>query len=156
MPNLSAGLYESLLYEELRDVLERQPELRSVFGKIEADEEPAHYAAFLTRVVEKALRVETDSAIRLQICNAILDYLAGDPKREFLSGNRLVPSEKPLLLEITPNRYLTQGMPRPESSLSESSLFTGSSTDPQLVHELLQEMVSADSADVLISFIKWS
>jgi superfamily II DNA or RNA helicase/HKD family nuclease len=156
MPDLPAGLYESLLYQELRDLLERQPELRSVFGKIEADEEPARYAAFLTKVVERALRVETDSTVRLQICNHILDYLAGDPKREFLSGNRLVPSKKPILLEITPTRYLTQGIPRPETSLSGSSLFTGSPSDPQLVHELLHEMVSADSTDVLISFIKWS
>ncbi len=156
MSELPAGLYESLLYEELRDILARQPELRSVFGKIEADEEPARYAAFLMRVVEKALRLETDSTVRLQICNAILDYLAGDPRRESISRQRLVQSAKPLLLEITPNRYLTQGMPRPETSLSESSLFTGSPTDPQLVHELLQEMISADGADVLISFIKWS
>src|SRR5579884_3658303 len=132
MPNLPVGLYESLLHEELRDILERQPELRSLFGKIEADEEPAHYAAFLTRVVEKALRQESDSAIRLQMCNAIVDYLTADPKRQFLSGNRLVHSKDPLLLEITPARYLKQGMPRPQTSLSESSLFTGSSSDPQL------------------------
>src|SRR5205809_6797230 len=106
MADLPDGLYESILDEDLRDLLRDQPELRSVFGKIEADEEPAHYAAFLMRVVERALRVETDSSIRLQICNAILDYLTGDPKREFLSGNRLVHSKKPLLLEITPDRYL--------------------------------------------------
>src|SRR5262249_24755037 len=65
-------------------------------------------------------------------------------------------TDKPLLLEITPSRYLQSGMPRPETSLSESSLFTGSPSDPMLVHELLQEMRSADDADVLVSFIKWS
>ena len=47
-------------------------------------------------------------------------------------------------------------MSRPETPLSESSLFTGSPSDPQLVHELLQEMPSADGVDVLVSFIKWS
>ena len=36
-------------------------------------------------------------------------------------------------------------MPRPETSLLESSLFTGSPADPQLVHELGREMSSADS-----------
>src|SRR5581483_5694675 len=137
-------------------ILQKQPELRSVFGKMEADEEPARYAALLTGVVEKALRVETDRATRLQICNAILDYLAGDPKREFLSGNRLIQNDEPVLLEITPDHYLKPGIPRPETSLSESSLFTGSPADPQLVHELLQEMASTDGADILVSFIKWS
>lgn len=38
----------------------------------------------------------------------------------------------------------------------ESSLFTGSPADPQLVLELGREMRSADSVDLLISFIKWS
>ncbi len=47
-------------------------------------------------------------------------------------------------------------MPRPETSLLESSLFTGSPTDPQLVNELAREMSSADEVDLLVSFIKWS
>lgn len=110
----------------------------------------------MAKVVEKALRLEADSAIRLQLCNTIIDRLAAAVGSEFLSGQRLVPADKPVLLEITPPRYLQPGMPRPETSLSESSLFTGSPSDPMLVHELLQEMRSADAADVLVSFIKWS
>ena len=44
-------------------------------------------------------------------------------------------------------------MPRPETGLVESSLFTGSPTDPRLVHELIQELGTADSVDILVSFI---
>jgi len=47
-------------------------------------------------------------------------------------------------------------MARPETTLAESSLFTGSPADPQLVLELGREMRSADSVDLLVSFIKWS
>jgi HKD family nuclease len=47
-------------------------------------------------------------------------------------------------------------MPRPETALYESTLFTGSPADPQLVHELAREMQSADSVDLLVAFIKWS
>jgi HKD family nuclease len=68
----------------------------------------------------------------------------------------LIAVDKPLLLEITPPYCAQGGMPRPETALAESSLFTGSPADPQLVHELGREMGSADSVDLLVSFIKWS
>lgn len=154
MEALPHGLYEALLDEKLRNILASRPELRSVFGKIEADEEPARYAAFVASVVEKVLRNESDSNTRLLICNQIVERMAGDRTGDLL--HRLVSTEKSVLLEITPLYYAKSGMPRPETSLAESSLFTGSPSDPQLVHELQQEMPSADSVDVLISFIKWS
>ena len=156
MADLPDGLYESILGEDLRDLLKDRPELRSVFGKIEADEEPARYAAFLARVLEKGLHLEANSAARLSLCNAIVERLANVSDGNHLLAHRLVPAEKAVLLEITPSRYLHPGMPRPETPLSESSLFTGSPSDPQLVHELLQEMPSADGVDILVSFIKWS
>jgi len=61
MAGLPDGLYESILDEDLRDILKDRPELRSVFGKIEADEEPARYAAFLAKVLERALHLEVNS-----------------------------------------------------------------------------------------------
>jgi hypothetical protein len=57
-------------------------------------------------VSRKALRIETDSANRLQLCNAIIDRLSTAQGRQFLSGQVLVHTEKPVLLEITPARYL--------------------------------------------------
>lgn len=156
MTSLSQGIYEALLDEELNSILQRHPELRSVFGKLDPEEEPARYAAFLARILEKALRLENDSEARLRLCNEIIERIASDQSTQFLQGNRLVKSDKPLLLEITPPNYAQGGVPRPETPLAESSLFTGSPADPQLVHELGREMRSADSVDLLVSFIKWS
>jgi len=153
---LAHGLYESLLDEGLRAILDRHPELRSVFGKIDSEEEPSRYAAFVARVVESALRLETDSTARLRLCNEVIDRLAGSQASKFLQTRRLVSADKPVLLEITPPYYADGGIPRPQTPLAESSLFTGSPSDPQLVHELLQEMRSADGVDLLVSFIKWS
>jgi superfamily II DNA or RNA helicase/HKD family nuclease len=154
--NLPQGIYEALLDEELNSILQQHPELRSVFGKLDPEEEPARYAAFLARLLEKALRLEDDAVTRLRLCNEIIERIAGAPTASFLIGNRLVAAAKSVLLEITPPQNVEGTIPRPETPLTESSLFTGSPSDPQLVHELGREMRSADSVDLLVSFIKWS
>jgi len=156
MATLPHGVYEALLDEELNSTLRRNPELRSVFGKLDPEEQPGRYAAFVARLVEKALRSEGDAITRLRLCNEIVERIAGTRTTEHLLQNRLIPADKPVLLEITPPNYADGGIVRPETALIESSLFTGSPSDPQLVQELGREMRSAESVDVLVSFIKWS
>ncbi len=153
---VAPGIYEALIDEYLRDALALRPELRTVFGKIDPEEQPAKYASFVAKVLEQALREESDPEQRLVLCNHILGYVASEPGRGHLDKHRLIQDQKPILLEITPSHYGRSGMPRPHTSLTESSLFTGSPQEPQLGHELLEEMRSADGVDILVSFIKWS
>lgn len=153
---LVPGIYDTLLSEDIKELLACSPELRSLLGKVDPEEEPSKYAAFVAKVIEQALREEAESAQRLNLCNQILAHLAQNPKRKHLGHKRLVDDVKSVLLEITPQQYGRQGVPRPKTSISESSLFTGSPFEPQLGHELFEEMRSADRVDVLISFIKWS
>lgn len=154
--SLAHGIYEALLDEALQEALAQRPELRRVFGKIDPEEQPAVYASFVAKVLEQALREESDPERRLALCNRILGSVAAEPGREHLEKHRLIPEPKSLLLEITPPNFNQSGIPRPHTSLAESSLFTGSPQEPQLAHELLEEMRSADSVDILVSFIKWS
>ncbi len=156
MQPFSPGIYEALLDEYLRDVLARHPELRTVFGKIDLEEQPAKYASFVAKVLEQALREESDPEKRLALCNHLLGHVASEPGRGHFDKHRLIQEQKPILLEITPPHYGRSGIPRPHTSLTESSLFTGSPQEPQLGHELLEEMRSADGVDILVSFIKWS
>ena len=156
MSRLSPGIYEALIDLSLRDALDQQPELRSVLGKIDPEEQPARYATFVARVLEQALKEETDPERRLALCNELLGLVSRDPDRVHLEKYRLIGKKSDVLLEITPPHYGRSGMPRPHTPLAESSLFTGSPQEPQLAHELLEEMRSADQVDILVSFIKWS
>jgi superfamily II DNA or RNA helicase len=157
MPSeLLPGIYEALLSEGIQDHLTRHPELRTVFGKIDPEEQPSRYAAFVAKVLEQALREESDPEERLVLCNQVLGHLCQDSSRGHLQKNYLVADKKSVLLEITPPQYRKQGVPRPHTPIGESSLFTGSPQEPQLAHELLEEMRSADGVDILVSFIKWS
>ena len=153
---LAYGIYDALLDETLREALARHPELRAVLGKIEVEEQPTRYAAFVARVLEQALREEPDSARRLSICNRFIALISKEAEHSHLEKRHLVEQQKTLLLEVTPPNYGTQSVPRPHTSLTESSLFTGSPQEPQLAHELQKEMCSADAVDILVSFIKWS
>ena len=156
MKQLVPGIYDSLIDEFLRESLERHPELRTVLGKIDNEEQPTRYAAFVAKVLEQALREESNPKQRLTLCNQILSQIANSPDNGHLGKHRLVQEQKSILLEITPSSYGQPGIPRPHTPLSESSLFTGSPQEPQLAHELHEEMRSADGVDILVSFIKWS
>lgn len=155
-PELPYGIYDALLDEELREVLSRHPELRAVLGKLDVEEQPSRYAAFLARIVEKTMREESDSLRRRALCNRLIEIISRETEGNHLLRKRLIQAQKQVLLEITPPNYGIQGVPRPQTPITVSTLFTGSPQEPQLIHELQEEMRSADSVDVLVSFIKWS
>jgi hypothetical protein len=76
MKHVAPGIYEALIDEYLRDTLALHPELRTVFGKIDPEEQPARYASFVAKVLEQALREEADPGKRLALCNQILGHVA--------------------------------------------------------------------------------
>jgi superfamily II DNA or RNA helicase/HKD family nuclease len=150
------GIYDALLDQSWRDILDQFPELRAVLGKIDTEEQPSRYAAFVAKIIEQTLRVLDKPEDRLALANRIIDLLARETGMDHLGQHKLVTARSTLLLEVTPPHYGRPGIARPQTSIVESSLFTGSPREPQLVHELMEEIRSADAVDILVSFIKWS
>ncbi|MEC9482781.1 MAG: DEAD/DEAH box helicase family protein, partial [Halomonas sp.] len=77
--------------------------------------------------------------------NALVDELPRPPFRR--------------LLEVLPPEAVTVGQgqsERPDTPLGISALLTGSSRTPSLISQIRAELLSADRADWLVSFIKWS
>lgn len=157
MEPLREGIYDQLIDENIRQALEANPELRSIVKKIDAEESPARFAAFLADVIEKALKNQDSPAVRREICNQIISQLANDEPSNHLKTHELSQwKEKDVLTEITPSNFGTNHFPRPATPIWESSLFTGSVNDPRLDHELVQEIHSADRIDFLVAFIRFS
>ncbi len=153
---LPFGIYDTLIDEGTREALARYPELRSVLGKLDPEEQPSRCTAFLGKLIKHALRQEMDPNSRFALCNKLISVLSQTEKKTNFDKHSLLLTSKPRLLEITPPHLVQAGLRRPETPIVESSLFTGSPSEPQLVHELQAEMFSADSVDILVSFIKWS
>src|SRR6056297_1385323 len=96
------GIYEALIDKQMQDMLRQYPELRSVIGKLDPEEQPTRYADFVAKVLEQVLREESDPQKRLALCNLILEQLSNGLEGE---KKKLVSAQKSLLLEITPPHY---------------------------------------------------
>jgi len=156
MQSLPVGIYDRLIDRDTRKLLDAYPELRSVLKKIDAEEVPARFAAFVADVVEKALQLHESTEDRLKLCNEVIGCLSSSEATAHLDGRYLSGEAANVLKEITPKSFGTAAYPRPVTPIWESSLFTGATTDPRLDHELVQEIHSADRVDFLVAFIRWS
>jgi superfamily II DNA or RNA helicase len=159
------------LYEQLIDVM-LDGRLRALPGNVfevqreKVDEAEAHVvlSRYLQKVIRKVLRslparnrLENQVALTNRII-ALIGELTGDADL----GEAALPADTEMLLAILarlnlpPPARSSDLVPRPLTRLSQSSLFTGSRTEPSLASELKKEILSADRIDILMSFIKWS
>ncbi|MDN7024563.1 DUF3427 domain-containing protein [Methanoculleus sp. FWC-SCC1] len=158
------GIYEQVISEYLASRL-TVPEKE---GRLLKDP-LAHYdpgtilARYLSRILRQALRSAGEKGIPLdeqvRICNRLIERLADELHDPALKQCAITPDAEVLLTiaEQTCLPAFRTGAPvRPETSIAQSSLFTGSPREPGLVDELRKEILSADRIDLLVSFIKWS
>ncbi len=158
------GIYEQVISEYLASRL-TAPEKE---GRVLKDP-LAHYdsgtvlARYLSKILRQALQSAGEKGISLdeqvRVCNQLIERLAGELHDPGLKRCAIKPDAEVLLALVEQSNlpaFRTGAPARPETSIAQNSLFTGSPREPGLVSELRKEILSADRIDLLVSFIKWS
>ena len=144
--DLGEGIFEDLLTGRLAKHLEGLRDLVDSVDDVPKSEAPAALARFLGPAIEAKLST-LDPEQMVGLSNRILELL--DHSDEVLPGPRN-------LLSLTRDGDIRRrSFKRPQTPLSEAALLTNGRDEPQLRSELLAELSSADSVDLLCAFIKW-
>ena len=157
---LHPGLYEQLINRALRQELEAIPAERKSVAPVD----PAEAAEVLSRYIAEAAKRALsgmaegrgDLADQVALANRLIGLL---PETEGQGIDERAEQLMALLAEQDPALALgrtASDAVRPETSIAQSSLFTGAVHEPQMFSELKKEIASADRIDMLVSFIKWS
>ena len=163
---LYPGLYEQVINNALNRELADIPEARKSTAPIDTAEAAKVLAQYLTDVVQKGLENVQDNGggieAQIQLANQIVTTIQNTTQEADFAALSVDQRAEQLLALLQQNdpRLATgksaKDLDRPETSIAQSSLFTGAIHEPQMYTELKKEIVSADRIDMLVSFIKWS
>ncbi|TQI67882.1 DEAD/DEAH box helicase [Clostridium sp. KNHs216] len=163
---LQPGLYEQVINREINTDLSELPAARQATVPIDKAEASKVLAQYLTGVVQKGLDNMLDNggdlSAQIGLTNEIVRIVERTTREaDFaaLSVDERAEQLLALLRENDPRLAIGKTaatVDRPETSIAQSSLFTGAVHEPQMYTEFKKEIVSADRIDMLVSFIKWS
>ena len=163
---LSPGLYEQVINTALNHELSEIPDARKSVAPIDKAEASKVLAQYLADVVQKGLENVIDNggdiSKQIGLANEIVNLIQNiTEEADFatLSVDQRAEQLLALLREQDPRLAIGKtaaDLSRPETSIAQSSVFTGAIHEPQMYTELKNEIVSADRIDMLVSFIKWS
>ena len=97
---------------------------------------------------------------QIRICNEIIDVLHQKLDDDDFAKLKL-DEHAEILTSIYKTINTAQSLKkkkvlRPVTPLTQSSLFTGSHAEPNMLEELKKEIATSDEIEWLVSFIKWS
>ncbi|MDP3487995.1 MAG: DEAD/DEAH box helicase family protein, partial [Bacillota bacterium] len=169
--HLPSGLYEQIvnlaIAEGIRAIGKNRQEITE---PLRGDASHPLLARYLHEVLARGLtylrdKFSDEEVLTKQVaaCNQLIELMASITNEEELLEWRIGP-ENQLLLAVLERRNTSLALTdadktrvlRPDTSLSMSTLFTGSAHEPSMMGELKKEILTADRIDLLVSFIKWS
>lgn len=160
------GLYEQVINNALTSELSDIPDARKSIAPIDKAEAAKVLAQYLADVVQKGMENVLDNggdiSAQITLANQIVTLIQNTTQEaDFATLGVDQRAEQLLALLREQDPRLAAGktaadLSRPETSIAQSSLFTGAIHEPQMYTELKKEILSADRIDMLVSFIKWS
>ena len=167
---MKEGIYEQIINGNISSKLEQLSSDTYAVDKenLDVEEAKVYLASYISEVTRKALSyirqdANTDEeALLLQIrtCNEIIQLLSNKLQDSEIVNLQLEERGEVLTSvykKLNSVRALRSVKPiRPITSISHSSLFTGSHYEPNMLEELKKEIASSDEIEWLVSFIKWS
>lgn len=170
MELLKPGIYEDIINKQMKQELLSFVDDTYLVEKGNLDVEEARkiLSSYISNVTRKALNYVRDSekddkeALLRQImtCNRIITMLSDELDEDEFSKLEIDESGEVLqaIQEKLNKVHSIQKKKaiRPVTSIAESTLFTGSAQEPNMLNELKKEIISSNEIDFLVSFVKWS
>lgn len=166
---MKQGLYEQIINNVTWKQLAALDSAVYDIGKEPLDTEEArkllsNYLAMVTRRALKVVRENSDDEesviAQVRKCNEIIATLRDALGPEECKELQLDEQGEVLTYVYSKLNHIRgirdEKVLRPTTPLSQSSLFTGSHFEPNMLHELQYEIVTSDRIDWLVSFVKWS
>ncbi|MDY0003929.1 MAG: phospholipase D-like domain-containing protein, partial [Polyangia bacterium] len=162
-PPLHPGLYDAVIDAALRRRIDAlAPELRADEDHLDKADTPDRLSRLFAEILRAVLEATSDPAQRAHLI-AGLRRIILDANQDLLEEGRLEfpVTDTPLarLLEVRARRDGlgdSAATRRPATPLADSALLTNAPGEPALAQELQAELASAQRADLLIAFVKWS
>ena len=169
---LHDGVYEQIvntkINKELAALDNNQYDIR--FDNLDSNDARRVLTIYLSYVIQQGLQYirddypaskDTEALVeQIRLCNDIVKEVAKHTEEPDFEDN-IILEKGEVLTSIfqklnSVQNIVNRKVIRPETSIVENALFTGSQNEPSMLSELKKEILSADSVDLLVSFIKWS
>lgn len=161
---LHNGLYEQIINKGLDSELSVTDKL-SQTAQIDSEEASKVLAKYVAGIVEKGLNNVKDKGgdlySQVGLVNRIVSTIRSETNEDNFDTLSVAERAEQLLALFDRKNSMfaldrKAEIIRPETSIAQSSLFTGAIHEPQMFTELKKEILSCDRIDMLVSFIKWS
>jgi len=157
---LLAGLYDELVTDALQSIVVRLEEASRArldpLSSAEASSRLAEHVGRVVSIVLESLSDEERTTTGLAIVQDVIDLVAARSP-EALGDLRLT---SPATLLSAVERQLPDGsfqsIQRPLTALRDTTLLVNAPGEPRVLHELIAEVPSAHSIDVLVAFVRLS
>lgn len=162
---LHEGLYEQVISKGLNQELNSSKGKLCQTAAIDSVEASKILAKYIAEIIEKGLDRLHDNdgtlAAQIRLINEIVSIIAKETKQNDFEtlvvakqAQQLISffDKKNSIFSLDENSKIV----RPETSIAQSSLFTGAIHEPQMYTELKKEIASCNRIEMLVSFIKWS